>query len=61
MMIINHVTRGYDVIGGQNVIGVDYIYLGKVSKFCRGPLGYRANNTTYFALGQNKVTIIFMT
>jgi hypothetical protein len=72
-MIINHVSD-HD-IGGQNVIRFvirfDYsLYLfrkgeKKCSKFYLG--GYRANSkytciseTTYFALGQNKVRIILI-
>ena len=70
MMIINHVTEGTvsdHVIGGQNVIRFvirfGYTYLGKVGNVANFVSGFRANSkfiseTMYFALGQNKVTII---
>ena len=72
MMIINHVTEGTVSDGGQNVIRFvirfGYTYLGKVgnvanfvSVHSEVPSQYTSkfiSETMYFALGQNKVTII---
>ena len=46
------------VIGSQNIIKFNYTYLGKVGNVANFVSVHNISATMYFALGQNKVTII---